>query len=380
MTDTSTPLIRHLRQRLCALLGVLSVATVVFIALPARAEAAELSNVPDDTVQVDGRVSDVLLVGDRIYLAGSFLHVNGASRMRLASIDANTGQLTSWAPRANKWVMTLAASEDGSKIYAGGRFTTVNGVTHNRLVALDAATGVVDAQWNPSANDDVRALTVSDDYVYAGGEFATIDAQNRTRLAAINASTGALVPGWSPTASHTVRTLELSPGETRLYIGGYFNNISGQTRRGLAALDPTTGALSTWNPNPARPVIDLTPSSTSVFTAEGGGAGGEAAGYSAATGAELWSLHADGDAQAVTILDDKVYFGGHFLQLGGQTRRCFAAVDVTTGALDPDWRPSGGGGGVWALEVDPLRTRLYAGGDFTTINGQPADRFAQFSE
>jgi hypothetical protein len=380
MTDTSTPLIRHLRQRLCAVLGLLSVAAVVIMALPARAEAAELSNIPDDNVQVDGRISDVLLVGNTIYLAGTFHNVNGATRMRLAAIDADTGQLTSWAPRANKWVMTLAASEDGSKVYAGGRFTTVNGLTRNRLVALDAATGVVDPQWSPGADDDVRALAVSNNSVYAGGAFTTIDAQSRTRLAAITISTGTLVSGWSPTANNVVRTLHLSAGETRLYVGGYFNNISGQTRRGLAALDPTTGGLSVWNPNPGRPVIDLALSSTSVFTAEGGGGGGETAGYSAATGGELWSLHADGDAQTVTVLDDKVYFGGHFLQLGEQTRRCFAAVDVITGALDPNWRPSGGGGGVWALEADPLRTRVYSGGDFTSANGQPEERFAQFSE
>lgn len=359
--------------------AVLFLAVGVF-ALPAPASAAELSQTPDDNLQVDGRVSDILRVGDRIYLAGLFRSVNGVSRTRLAAIDANTGQLTSWAPRANKWVMTLAASDDGSRIYAGGRFNRVNGSVRNRLVALDAATGAVDAQWNPSADNDVRTLAVSGDRVYAGGAFTGINGQSSVRLAAINASTGGVISGWSPTANNTVRKLELSPDRTRIYVGGHFNHISGQVRRGLAALDPTTGALSAWNPNPRRPAIDLAASATSVFTAEGGAAGGEAAAYSAVTGAEIWSHHGDGDAQAVALLDDKVYIGGHFLELGGQTRRYFAAADAATGVLDPLWTPNGRYGGVWALEADAARTRLYAGGDFTQINGQTKQRFARFSQ
>ncbi len=39
------------------------------------------SNTPDfDAAQTDGRVSAVLRVGDRIYLGGSFQHVNGVFR------------------------------------------------------------------------------------------------------------------------------------------------------------------------------------------------------------------------------------------------------------------------------------------------------------
>jgi len=266
-------------KRAITLLVALAIATIVLLALPSLAFGM-FAQQPDRSVQTDGRVSDVLVVGDRIYLAGTFLNVNGQSRTRLAAIDANTGDL---------------------------------------------------------------------------------------------------VP-WSPTANNTVRTLKLSPDGTRMYVGGYFNNISGQTRRGLAALDPLTGALSPWNPNPGRPVIDLAASATSVFTAEGGCCpGGEVASYSVATGAGLWSLFGDGDAQTITLLGDKVYVGGHFLVLDGQTRRFFAAADPLTGTLDPLWTPRGSGGGVWALEPDPLLDRMYAGGDFTSINGRSQRGFAQFS-
>ena len=76
-----------------------------------------------------------------------------------------------------------------------------------------------------------------------------------------------------------------------------------------------------------------------------------------------------------------MYAGGHFVELGGQSRHFFAALDPATGALDPAWTPIGSGGaGVWSLVGDPLRTRLYAGGEFTSISGEPHQGFAQFSE
>jgi hypothetical protein len=53
------------------------------------------------------------------------------------------------------------------------------------------------------------------------------------------------------------------------------------------------------------------------------------------------------------------------------------AVD-TAGALQEEWKPEANRG-VWAVEADALRTRIYAGGYFTKISGQPQKGFAQFS-
>lgn len=85
-----------------------------------------------------------------------------------------------------------------------------------------------------------------------------------------------------------------------------------------------------------------------------------------------------GDCQAITLYEGRVYVGGHFDVFAGQTRRKFAAVDPLTGALDPRWNPRGDRG-VWELTPDAASGRLYAGGEFTTINGQPRSRLARFS-
>ncbi len=39
--------------------------------------------------------------------------------------------------------------------------------------------------------------------------------------------------------------VEASPDGTKLFVGGNFNTVSGQTRRDIVSLNPTTGALNT---------------------------------------------------------------------------------------------------------------------------------------
>lgn len=361
----------------------LLIAVFAFLVVTSAALAIP-SSVPDDTVQTNGRVSAILVVGERIYLGGNFTLVDGIPRSRLAAIDATTGALTSWAPGANRRVMTLAAAPDGSRIYAGGSFTSVSGVRRNQLVALDAVTGAVDASWNPTANGTgtVYALAVSGNRVYLGGNFTMVNGQTRTSLAMVDGITGTLNPTWVPTASGTVRTLVPSLDATRVYVGGNFGTISGLSRPFLGAVDPLTGGVQAWRPltRPNGLVYDLQESGGRIYTAENGG-GGAASAYDTITGRMVWRLLGDGDVQAVAVLGDKVYIGGHFVVMSRQTRRFFAAADAATGALDSQWAPNGSGGaGVWALEPDAVRGRLYAGGDFVSISGQPQQGFAQFSE
>jgi hypothetical protein len=353
---------------------------LLLLASPA---SAQLSSTPDDiTVQTDGRVWTILAVGNCIYLGGEFTTVNGVPRSRLAAIDASTGELTDWAPSANNRVTALAANADGSRIYVGGSFTSMSGVSRRQLAAVDPISGAVDPLWGPRADQTVYALAVMGNRVYLGGAFTTVNGQSRSRLALVDGTSGELNPNWVPTATNTVRTMGPSMDGTRMYVGGLFGSISGVTRSYLGAVDPVTGSVQSWQPT-TRPnglIYNLAESGGRVYTAEDG-VGGAVAAYTTATGSRTWSQWGDGDIQAVTVLGSRLYAGGHFVTLGDQNRSFFAALDPATGALDASWTPSGNGGaGVWSLVADPLRARLYAGGDFTTISGEPYLRFAQFSE
>ncbi len=354
----------------------------MLLAFSGVAWAATLSNTSDPVPQTNGRVNTIAVSGGKVYIGGSFTEVItqggvAVARSRLAAINANTGELTDWAPQVNRPVSALAVN--GGRVYAGGLFTRADGERHNYVALIDAASGEVDHTFDAGTDLPVRALAASGGFLYLGGEFGTVNGEVRSRLARVDGITGELNSNWTPAADGPVRTLELSPDSSRLYAGGEFTTISGKTRRNLAALVASTGDLDTsWlRDYPGRPVYDVEASGPGVYVA-GGGTGGKAAAFDASTGAPLWNLKGDGDFQAVAYLDGQVYFGGHFRVLDDGTRRKgLLAVAENTGALS-EWNPKADRG-VWALEEDALNTRTYAGGGFTKISGQPREGYAQFS-
>jgi hypothetical protein len=385
----------RIRRGLVVVAAAIVAAVGLLFSTPPLA-SAELNTVPDaGTVHTDGQVNTVLVVGDRIYLGGTFTTVNGLSRSRLAAIDASTGELTDWAPRASTVVRALAASPDGSRIYVGGDFRSVSGVTGlGRLAAIDASSGAVDETWKPQADAAVRALATVGERVYIGGDFLTVDGQSRQRLAAVGGPSGTLDPEWRPASNGKVRTLLPSSDGSSIYVGGDFTEINARGRPYLASLDSEVGYIRDWQAAiaPNGLVWDLEVSGGHLYAAEGGN-GGAIAAYDMDTGVRLWRQWTAGDVQAVAVLGDKVYIGGHFTSVGGNIgstqgrvpRDAFAAFDAISGELDPNWVPTQeretkSDGQVWAMESDPSLGRIYSGGNFTAISGEVHQGFAQFSE
>ena len=373
-------------RRIVLLLASMSLAVLLACGV---AFAAAVSQPKDErTVHTNDTVWTTLRVGDRVYLGGAFTSVNGKPRSGLAAIDANTGRLTAWAPKANHAVLALVASPSGDSIYAGGEFTSINGIARGHVVAISASTGRVRKEWNPHANLPVYSLATSGRRVYLGGEFRKVNGRNRQHLAAVHRGEGKLYPNWTPTTNGIVRTLGLSPNKSRLYAGGNYSVISGKRRPNLAALHPATGAVKDWSPNPRvdndYQVFDLAVSNKAVYVAGGGqNPDGTAEAFGAGKGASVWRYSSNGDFQAVTLLKRKLYFGGHFTKLDTKTeaisRNRLMVVAAPTGRLDSQWKPSAKNGGVWSMTADPARHRIYAGGAFTQINGRPQRGFASLS-
>ncbi len=228
----------------------------------------------------------------------------------------------------------------------------------------------------------MRAIAVLGNRVFLGGSFTTIDGQSRARLAQVSGVTGGLVANWAPRANNAVRALALSAAGTRLYAGGGFTAVDGQSRPYLAAVSVTTGALdNTFRPpTPNGRIWDIERVGGRVYTAEGGPYGGRAAAYGP-RGARFFSLLTAGDTQAVAVVGDKAYFGGHFERILKEPCEGLIAVDATTGAIDRSWKPvvTPRYLGVWALTADTERSRIYVGGDFTKMSGVTHRYFARFS-
>jgi hypothetical protein len=381
-------------------------ATILLLMAPPA--SADLPRAPDDSAEANGRVWDILRVGDRIYLAGNFTQVTNTdgttyARNNLAAIDANTGNVVpDWDPNATRpaspstsSVRTMALSADGSRIFVGGTFANVGGLSRNRLAAIDLATGTLDKTWGAGVNSTVWALAVSENGVYAGGDFTTVKSQARNHLAKLDATTGTPDPNWTPSADQisnnnygSVRALAFSEDESRLYVGGYFQSISGQQTGNLVALEPATGVLDGgFRPNDSNGIQSMAVSGGRVFVGTGDPLEGIEA-FDGVSGALTWRLgygaHTppEGDVQAITVSDDgsTVYAGGHFNRIAEYARHRLVAVDAATGLVDAQWSTDVNGGnlGVWAVES--YGPYLYAGGDFTSIAGRPQARFAQYTD
>jgi hypothetical protein len=115
-----------------------------------------------------------------------------------------------------------------------------------------------------------------------------------------------------------------------------------------------------------------------------GGAGEVAAqnffAYDVTTGSRIASFahSANGQILAVTASPDgtRVYLGGDFTAIDGQPHGHIAAIDTTTGALVPSFTPSANGQ-VRAIAVSS--STVYVGGNFTKIGSSTRTRLAAFS-
>ncbi len=206
------------------------------------------------TVQINGVVWTQVVVGNTVYAGGSFTTarpagsapgVNTVARNNLLAYDIRTGALiSSFAPNLNAQVRALALSPDKTRLYVAGDFTTVNGATVRRLTAFNVATGARITSFAPTLSYAAHAVVATDTKVFVGGNFTASGSTPRSNLAAFSASTGALLD-WAPQAvGGQVNALTINPSGTRVVAGGSFTSMNGSSNPGygLALLDTTTGA------------------------------------------------------------------------------------------------------------------------------------------
>lgn len=334
---------------------------------------------------VVGVVYAITQIGDTTYLGGAFAAVNGQPRANLAAVRADGSLDPTWTPSTDGTVYALAASADGTKVYVGGSFATIDGQAR-RLAAVTADTGALVAGWTTTtSNNTVRALAADPSgRLYVGGSFSRIGGRAIARLAALDQTSGAVDPAFAPQPNNTVRALGLTDDGTRLYAGGSFTTLGGQTRPGVAELTPA-GATTSFAPTDGGVAIslDVSPTGRLFF----GTTNNRTWAYDpTVSGLPLNRVRTSGDVQAVLATADEVYVGGHFsgfpeahldrLHIGS-----FNAADGTPTA----WNPGANGSyGVWAFgltdsaPVPGSVDALSVGGDFTRIAGAARRGYARF--
>ena len=375
-----------LRRHPTVALLVIATSAALGLVVPA---SADYTTPPRNTTwsPTNGRVYAMERIGDTIYIGGSFTrlrHPSGSGnveRSRLAAFDADTGAMRPWNPGANGDIRALHADSDGN-LFVGGLYTSIAGTARSRLAKLDAGTGNLVGDFNPNVNGDVWALERIGARLFLGGAFGRVGGQTHNRVAAVDSSTGAPVAGWNGSANARVQALMASPNGDRVFVGGRFTGLSGQSRDYIGAFT-FGGAVSSWRPPvPCRDVqnlcyvFDIAVDVGRVYVAVGG-PGGQVRAYDLANASHLWHIFGDGDVQAVAVHDGTVYGGGHFEAFGSRDRAGIVALSPAAGgvlAFDPLVTE---GLGVWDIHADDASLRL--GGGFLHIDGSSArQRYAEF--
>ncbi len=225
----------------------------------------------------------------------------------------------------------------------------------------------------PVTNGQVNACVVSGNTIYIGGNFTLVGSSTRNNIAAIDASTGT-VTTWNPNANGVVNALAVS-GST-VYAGGAFTkmNVPTTTRNRIAAIDAVSGTVTAWDPNANYSVAALAVSGSTVYaggnftimngtTARNGIAAIDTSGTGTVT---AWNPNANNQVFALAVSGSTVYAGGVFttMNVPTTTRNRIAAIDASTGTVTT-WNPNASAP-VYALAVSG--STVYAGGVFTTMN------------
>ena len=231
-----------------------------------------------------GVVNDLVLDGDtNLYLAGTFLGVNGLPRPKLAQLDAATGALSSdldiavtdqragVAPSVRK----IDVSADGTKLVLIGNFLTVGGLNRPQVAMIDLTTtpNVVSA-WHTNKYTDVCSSSF-DTYMRdvdfsPDGSYLVIITTGGFRFEKMCDTVARFETLAQPNLEYT--WIGWTGGDTlysvavtnaAVYEGGHqrwMNNAyaadqagAGAVERpGISALDPATGVPLSWNPTRDR--------------------------------------------------------------------------------------------------------------------------------
>ena len=298
----------------------------------------------------NGEIFDIEVVGNRVFVAGTFTSIqnqrsnNTASYAQagLASYNLDTGLVdTSFRPDfAGADLFSVEATPDGTKLYAAGTFTSVNGVARRGLVRLDPNTGAPVSGFTADTDARVTEIAATNSTVYLGGRFIRVNGVPRVSLAAVDAVTGAVDTGFVNDVTSgigvngglTVQKLLVTHDGKKLLVVHTGRRVAGQERLGIALIDTATKQLLPWRTRLWDDNLQFVGGVQRIFAAAiapddsyfvvTSGSGGDrppindtAVAYSFEGGDQVepkWVSRAFDSVYSVAISEKAVYLGGHF--------------------------------------------------------------------
>ena len=195
--------------------------------------------------------------------------------------------------------------------------------------------------------------------IVMGGAFTSMQSPNRATtytmpyVAAFDQNTGQVNTAFAPGLDGAVNAVLPGPTPGTVYVGGNFNNVGGVKAKGLVLLNVSNGS--------------------------------RVAGFA--------TLSMNGIVNTVQRSGPRLFVGGTFTAIGGQTRGGIASMSATTGAVDSfvtstvtvnhNWTAANGGAkaavGVSKVDITPDGSRMVAIGNFKFVDGESRDQVAMWN-
>ncbi|XDD45784.1 hypothetical protein AB3N60_13845 [Leptospira sp. WS39.C2] len=371
--------------------------------------------------------------GGGFYIGGEFFAVQGEERFSVAHIlpGCQLDRVFN-VPKDNSRIV-YSLTIQGNSLYVGGNFTSWGDTSHGYLVRLDRFTGAIDTTFSvQNINQTVFDLETDGQSLYVCGEFSQIRSTAKLGIAKVSLTDGALNTSFNPVLSSGT-CLDLyygtdSQGSPNLFIVGDFNSPSGNY--GFAVYPD--GTATGWAPIPNGQINSVQQYQNKIYLAGGFTSinGGTPASYlvsvNQSTGTLISNNFAlDAYAASLQVIENTLYISGQFTTIKGIPRISMASLDLTNETVtnfDPVFEGvisnpgssfvSAGNGIVFvtsdrsSMNVVPRNNfavideytgapiegtpnfdfqikslhvngdRLFVGGSFTTVAGQPRISFA----
>lgn len=356
-----------------------------------RTVKAAVTSTPLRTWMPDYLVQGITGGNGKLYLTGSFNYF-GPNYGNAYPVSKSTGQpLSGYVSTIEPEVMKVLPDGSGGWFIGGnlraGGYTSVKNLLH---VLSD---GSVDTNFNPQLPDSssIYDMILSGGVLYVGGQFTSIGGATRNNIAAIDPTTGTAT-AWDPgTGGTNSRVYSIAISGDTLYVGGSFTAAGGQTRNRAAAFEISTGNLLPWDPNVtgfAWTVRKINVNGSAVylggaFSAINSITRNKLAVVDATTGTLFsWDPNLNGDVYDMYRDGSYLYVSGDFTTTGATTRKGLVRYEIsssTAPTLD-SWDPIGSASAqIYALDSDG--TDLYVGGYFNgTVGGQTRRNLVAISQ
>lgn len=335
--------------------------------------------------------------GGTMLLGGAFTYpADRATSVYLARYKRNGVRDTSFKPVFDGIVTCMAVQSDG-RILVGGSFTTVNGTTQRYFARLNTD-GSLDSSLVTTVDAGVYTIKLTDDdHILIGGAFITLqdnkdslDYINRYHIARLALADGKVDRDFDPHADNVVRAIAVQP-DGKILIGGDFNGFlpNGATtsvsRAKLARVNADGTLDDSFKPNPDGTIYTIFLQSDGAIMV--GGAFQNVGLSPHANVARLTSSGSldpsfrtitNGPVNTIAVEGDKYLLAGSFGYIGYAddaenfiSRGYVARVARTTGLVDESFAPDLDAA-VATLAVGSSPEIIYTGGSMTSVQSTAA--------